>query len=259
MALQEAQKTDKPVVAYFFYPISLSEDRLVWQNPLVVRTSEPFIGAFLDIEKHADLIKKYDIHTFPAILFFDSKGRELLSLRMEEEKLQRTRLASRMKRALESIEEFNLIESQLKKYQDNPKIIAYYAKGLRDRGLFDQAEAQYNRLLNWKGIDPKLLEGVRKDYVDMFFFKGTLDLYAGNYARCIQTMERFLKQYPGKDAEPQAQLLIGMAKYESGDRKEGERLLNQVAKNSSAPIYQERARQYLQEKKGITSTPKRRR
>mgnify|MGYP001312226420 FL=1 len=255
-ALQEAQAQNKPVVAFFYHPFYYQnpalkrEDFLVWESPLVTRYDPDFIHVKVDVEEKSEEGSKYKVSTYPAVLFFDPQGREILALRIENEPLKRYLLAERMKSVLNSIDEFTLVEQQIRKTTTNPQLVLSYAKGLRDRAQFDQSEEQFQRLFQWPGLDEKTLQEAKSAYTNLVFFRASVDFYEGNYDRCIDQMQRFIAKNPENEAIPQAQCLLGMALYESGQRKEGESLLQKLSRNSKAGPFQEQAKRYLEEKKG---------
>ncbi len=255
-ALKDAQAKSQPVVAFFFHtfyyqnPARKREDFLVWESPLVTRYDPDFIHVKVDVETNADMGAKYKVSTFPAVLFFDPQGREILALRIENEPLKRYLLAERMKAALAQIDEFTLVEQQIQKNTTNPQLILTYAKGLRDRAQFDKAEEQFQRLFQWPGLDAAVMREAKNAYTNLVFFRASVDFYEGNYDRCIDQMKRFLEKNPTNEAVPQAQCLLGMALYEGGQVKEGEGILQKLSRNNQAGPFQEQAKRYLEEKKG---------
>ncbi len=251
-ALETAKEKKMPAFLYFFHSLALrkgSPERKLWASPLLKRYENSFVATLAEVDSNVDLIKKYGVSSFPAILFFDTKGREILALRIEDETLKQTMLAVRMKRVLREIEQFELIESQIQKYKDNARMVHSYADGLRDRGQFEEAEEQYVRLFQWENLDPTILKESETSYIHMLFLQATRDFYAGRYSSCIDTMRRFKAKYPGDDATTQADFLLGMAYYEAGDQKSGEQLLKTIARDKKAGIFQEKAKQYLDRKK----------
>ncbi len=250
-ALKKAAERNKPVVAYFYHLQSrrIREDKKVWQHPLLRRYYDKFIFAQVEIDMNGDLVTKYSVKAFPSVLFFDSKGRELLSYRIEEDQLKITVLAASMNKVLNDIENFTLLESQIKKMKDNPRMILLYAKGLTNRTLFGQAEEHFVRLFQWDGISKKLLEEAQKEYTIMLFMQAARSFYQEKFNHCAEIMTRFLDKYPDDDAVPQAKFLLGMALYEGGKKKEGTSLLKELARNKQYGLFQTKAKMYLDEKK----------
>jgi len=255
-ALKEAKQQDKPVFAFFYHylyyqnPKRQREDFLVWESPLVQKYLPNFIAVKVDVEGKDDIESKYGVLSFPTVLFFDPQGRELLSMRVEDKDMKRTVMAARMKKVLQSVEEFALVEEQIKTNDDNSKLVFMYAKGLRDRGMFEKAEEQYYRLLNWKGLSTEEQKEVKSSYIDMFFFQGAAEFYGGDFTRCIAIMQRFIDKNPQNEAVPQARLLMGMAMYESGRKTEGESILKSLMNAKNAGPIPEQAKKFLEEKKG---------
>lgn len=255
-ALKEAKQQNKPVFAFFYHylyyqnPKRQREDFLVWESPLVQKYLPNFIAVKVDVEGKDDIESKYGVLSFPTVLFFDPQGRELLSMRVEDKDLKHSIMATRMKKVLQSIEEFTLVEEQIKTNDDNSKLVFMYAKGLRDRGLFEKAEEQYYRLLNWKGLSAEEQKEVKSSYIDMFFFQGAAEFYGGDFNRCIDIMQRFIDKNPQNEAVPQARLLMGMAMYESGRKTEGESILKGLTNLKNAGPIPDQAKKFLEEKKG---------
>ncbi len=255
-ALSEAKLQNKPVFAFFYHylyyqnPTRQREDFLIWESPLVQKYLPNFIAVKVDVEGKDDIESKYGVLSFPTVLFFDPQGRELLSMRVEDKDMKRSIMAVRMKKVLQSIEEFTLVEEQIKTNDENPKLVLMYANGLRDRGMFERAEEQYYRLLNWKGLSPEELQEAKSSYTNMFFFQGAAEFYGGDFNRCIEIMQRFIDKNPQNDAVPQARLLMGMAMYESGRKTEGESILKDLTNLKNAGPIPDQAKKFLEEKKG---------
>ena len=78
-------------------------DKKVFADPEIIRLSESFIMTRIDITrkiKDQDEVKeKYSIKGAPTIIFFDKKGRELPTLRIESE-VGTAEFISHMKKAL---------------------------------------------------------------------------------------------------------------------------------------------------------------
>ncbi len=249
--LQKAEESGMPLVVYFYnlQSTQIRSDKKVWLHPLLQRYYDRFVYAHVEIGIHGKIVNRYGVKSFPSVLFFDSKGRELVNHRIEEDRLKITILAARMNRVLTDIENFAMLESQMKRFKDNPKMVLMYAKGLRDRAQFDHAEEHFLRLFAWDGISSTLLKEAEQEYTVMLFLQAAQYFYRGEYDRCADTMYRFLEKYPDDNAEPQARYLLGMALYEGGKKSEGEKMLKELARNKKNGIFADKARLYLAEKK----------
>ncbi len=255
-ALQDAKVQNKPVFAFFYHylyyqnPKRQREDFLVWESPLVQKYLSNFIAVKVDVEGKDDIETKYRVVSFPTVLFFDPQGHELMSQRIEGDDMKRTIVSVRMKKVLQNIEEFALLEQQIKTQDTNAKIVLMYANHLRDRGMYERAEEQYSRLLNWKDLDAEQMQQVKSDYTNMFFYQGAAEFYGGDFNRCIDIMGRFIAKNPKNEAISQAKLLMSMAMYEVGRKAEAEKNLKELAKDKSAGTVQAEAQRFLDEKKG---------
>ncbi len=284
-ALEQAKEEGKPVLAFCFHsyyyqnPAKKREDFLIWDSPIVRKYESDFIAVKVSAESKSELIEKYRVTSFPTILFFDPQGREIYTMRIEKKTslnpvaynplkkeyasssirnqtlkndptLKRSNIAQKMKQVIAKVEEFTLVEQQIKKDDSNPKMILMYAQGLRDRAQFDLAEEQFYRLMQNKKLDATFLDNVKSSYTNMIFYQGSVSFYDSQYEKCIETMQRFIAKNPDNEAVPQAQYLMGMALYESGRKAEGENILKTLARNKKSGPFQEQAKNYLNEKSG---------
>ena len=284
-ALVQAKEEGKPVLAFCFHsyyyqnPNKKREDFLIWDSPIVRKYESDFIAVKLSGESKGEIIEKYSVASFPTILFFDPQGRELYTMRIEKKTslnsmsfdpfknefesissrdralkndptLKRSNIAKRMKQVIQKIEEFTLVEQQIKKDDSNPKMILMYAKGLRDRAQFDLAEEQFYRLMHDQKLDVAFQNSVKSSYTNMILYQASVSFYDSKYEKCIETMERFIAKNPKNEAIPQARSLLGMALYESGRTAEGQKILKALARNKKSGPFQQHAKNYLNEKSG---------
>ncbi len=248
--LKTAKEKDKPVLVYCYHPNSLKEDKKIWLHPLLQKFSNDFLAVNLNIDHNGEFVAERRVQGFPAVLFFDPDGNELLSFRYEE-KFKRTLLALRFRQVLDAIEEFELVKSIVKAGQTKePRMIYLYAKGMRNRGFFDEAEEYFNHLLHQKNIPEPLMLRIKDAYINMFFLKATRAFYEGDFELSIDTLQQYLNRYPGDEGVHKANFLLGMSFFEAGARNEGASILKKLARDSSAGIIQEKAKRYLEEKKG---------
>jgi len=251
-ALKMGKEKNIPVFAYFYHPYDNKDDKQVWMSPLLAQFYSKFLAVGINIIANSELAGQVGTRVYPSVLFFDPQGREIYALRIEESdnSLKRTKLALRMKKALQSMEEFSLLESQLELTRKNPKMLLLYAKGLRDRAKFDEADVEFNRLFDAPNVDADLTKEARDDYSLMIFLKATQDFYKGDYALCIDALKRYIQKNPESDTLNHAQFILGIALYESGNQKVGMKELEKLSKDSKAGVFQEKAEMYLKEKKG---------
>lgn len=247
--LQNAKAQNKAALFYFYHPLTLRNDRAVWSHPLVMRYADRFLGAFVDIETKSELAESYNLNVFPSVLFFDPEGRELIAYRYEDEELKRTILASRMKRVLDSIDEFSLVQSQLRQRPDDPRLIFLYARGLRDRSQFEEAERLFQQLFSRDDITADLLQQTKEAHQHLLLQKATQNFYEKNFDVSISTLQRFVSLYPEEQGLDHVNFLMGIAYYEAGDRRNGEQLLNRLANRRDGGFFQEKAKMYLDEQK----------
>jgi len=255
-AFQQAKTENKAVLAFFYHylyyqnPGRQREDFLVWESPLVQKYISYYIPVKVNVEGKDDIESKYGVLSFPTVLFFDPQGRELKPMSIREKSLNKNTIAVRMKQVLENIDEFSLIEQQVKTDSNNPKFSLLYANGLRDRGLYDQAEEQYYRLMNGKNLDAALLAEVKTNYTNMLFYQGSNDFYSGRFDRCIETMQRFIAKNPTNEAVPQAKMLMGMSLCQVNRKDEGEKTLKELLRDKNAAPLHKEVQYFLNEKNG---------
>ncbi|MBD3268017.1 hypothetical protein GF373_15225 [bacterium] len=245
-AMKRGQKINKPVMAYFYHSLGRLKDEKVWKSPLLQKYNSSFIPVQLNINNNGEIIQKYNLVSFPSVLFFDTKGREILSCRFEDDRLTRTRLLLHIKKALENMEKFALIEDQIELMKNNPKMVLLYAKGLRDRAQFQKAEEQFKKLFAWKDLDPKILEEAQSSYSHMMLFRASRYFYGGEYEKCIEEVQRYLSYTPQTDYNLQAKYLLGISYYEVGSKREGKKVLQEVLKEDKNDFYTHKIKRYLQ-------------
>ncbi len=254
-ALETGKEENKPVLVFVYHPFSYHKadqkraDFLVWDSPVVAKMMAKFIQVHVNVEKQSELGTRLGAHQYPAVLFFDPKGREILALRLEDKKLTRSRVVTRLKQVLNRIDEFDRIEQQIKVSDSDPQLVLQYAKGLRDRAQFDRAEEHFNRLFKWKNLDPKIHKEADSANSLMIFYQASRRFYGGDYDQCIDLVQRFLAKSPKSASIHQANLLLGMALYESGEKKDAEKVLKRLARDKKAGIFKEKAKHYLDQKK----------
>ncbi|MDX9752862.1 MAG: hypothetical protein RBU29_02820 [bacterium] len=249
-ALSDGQKNGKPVMAYFYYQAHLAADMKVWDHPYVTQYDGKFIPVMLDVDGTAEQIKKYGVLTFPSILFFDTKGRELLFLRYEEDKLLRSAVALRMKKALENMEEFSLLESQFETLKTNPRMVLKYATGLRDRAKYTEAETYFKQLFSNQTLPADLKAQVTEDYAHMILFNASRAFFKDKFEDTITWLQKFKANCKNTNFDMQVDLMLGMALIEAGSQDQGRQILNEIIKKDKDGDFGSKAKLFLDEKKG---------
>lgn len=246
-AFEAAAAEQKPVMMYLYHPFSLREDAPIFSNALVQRYSDRFVAVQINIDSKGETAERFGVSAFPAVLFFDAQERELLAFRYEGEKLKRTLLAQRMKRAIESVEEFALLESQKERLADNPNFLFRYAKGLRDRGQFKEADSYFGRLFEADGIDAALRDKAEVAFLQMLILQATQHFYAKRYDPCIEILQRLVEKANREVIVYQSRYLLGLAYWEAGDKSRGQKELKALARDNDAGVYQSMSQRYLED------------
>ncbi len=249
-ALKKGREQSKPVFAYFYHPIDNKGDKKVWLNSALSRFSNRFIAVGVNIVSFVNIAEKYGTNRYPTILFFDPQGRELYAYRLDDDRLKLSPLISRMNSVLKAIDEFALVESQQEMTRKSPKLLLLYAKGLRDRALFDEADREFNRLLEMKDVDPQVKEEAQQAYKFMVFLRASKAFYEGEYDRCIENLKRFIAKNPNSESIYHARFILGVALYEAGAHQDGKEELEKLSRNTNAGVFKDQAKMYLLEKKG---------
>lgn len=244
--LAKAKEENKPVIMYFFYPANLKRDREVLQHPHITRYGDDFLGVMINIELFSEIASQYNLNVFPAVLFFDPKGNELITKRYEDTQLNRKDLAQRMKNVLESIDEFALLDANFEQFKDSPNYRFRYAVGLLDRAEFDRAEDLFMSVIEDDQASSNLVRRARNAHQKLMILRATWDFYAERFDSSIDTLQRFLSLYDDdEEAKNHIEFLLGIAYYEAGDQQNGLKLLKRLAGDRSAGIFREKARRYL--------------
>jgi thiol:disulfide interchange protein len=79
-ALAEAKKTQKPIMIDFFAtwcgPCKML-DQQIYPAPAVVEEAQNFISVKVDVDKHTDIARKYNVTGLPSIVFLSASGEEI--------------------------------------------------------------------------------------------------------------------------------------------------------------------------------------
>ncbi len=247
-AFAQSKASGKPVMMYLYHPFSLREDNKVFTNALVQRYSDKVIAVQINIDANGAAADRFHVTSFPAVLFFDDKERELFSFRYEAEKLLRTRLVQRIKQALASIDEFTLLESQAETLKDNPEFLYRYARGLRDRGLFKEADTHFQQLFDNPNTAPELLAKGKTAFLSMLILRATQDLYSQRFDAAINQLRRIIDKVSEPAIVNQSTYLLGTAYWEAGDKNKAKSTLKKLSRNKKAEPFASMADRYLNEK-----------
>lgn len=247
---QQAKGEGKPVMMYLYHPFSLREDNKIFTNALVQRYSDKLIAVQINIDSRGEIADRFDVHSFPAVLFFDDKEREIISLRYESEKLLRTRLVQRIKQTIANMDKFILLESQIETMKDNPQFLYQYGKGLRDRGLYKEADSYFQRITDNPEATEELKQKTKIAFLSMLILQATQHLYGQRYDQAIEILQRLVDKVDEPSIVYQSQYLLGTAYWEAGDKKKAESELKKLARNKKSEPFASMAGRFLEEKKG---------
>ncbi len=79
-ALDKAKETQKPVMIDFFAtwcpPCKLLDEK-IYPAAAVVEEAENFVCVKVDVDKHADIARKYNVNGLPSLVFLDAAGTEI--------------------------------------------------------------------------------------------------------------------------------------------------------------------------------------
>lgn len=79
-ALDAAKKTQKPIMIDFFAtwcPPCKMLDEKIYPAAAVVEEAENFVCVKVDVDKHADIARKYNVNGLPSLVFLDASGTEI--------------------------------------------------------------------------------------------------------------------------------------------------------------------------------------
>jgi thiol:disulfide interchange protein len=79
-ALAEAKKTQKPIMIDFFAtwcPPCKMLDEKIYPSSAVVEEAQNFVCVKVDVDKHADIARKYSVNGLPSLVFLNASGNEI--------------------------------------------------------------------------------------------------------------------------------------------------------------------------------------
>jgi tetratricopeptide (TPR) repeat protein len=254
-ALAKAKAEDRFIVAYFALASSPSCQKMESQTLALsptVKALEGFVRVRVDVERDRGWALQYRIKQCPAVVFFDSQGRELdrfsgfcdfrtllrRALEAVDSKTNYVLLKERLGADPGDVEALYYMGFKYVRRDDFDRAAKYFEKVKRldkddERGFFDNIELHELQMLPQRGELEEALRrtadfGARHPESDVLdqadLLRARLLWMTGQGAQALEAYERFLLEHPDSQLRPRAQeALAGLRAVPPPGSPEGER------------------------------------
>jgi tetratricopeptide (TPR) repeat protein len=196
-AIEEARIRAIPILIFFSASWSKPSQEMlekVWSNDSVINYSKKFVNIHVDVDSNPELVKKYNIKSYPSVIFTDPWGH----VTIQHVGVSAAKDIVMLMRGFPS--DLSFINELKKKVEENTqdvdtlrKLAQFYSK----IQVLDTASEYYQMALELKE-----LEG-NEELKDMIIFGlAWNEIRLKNYKKAEEILEEELKEYPkGKSTE----------------------------------------------------------
>jgi tetratricopeptide (TPR) repeat protein len=211
-ALKLAEEKGMPLIVFFMASWS-SPSRMmlekVWENEAIVEQAQKFVAVQVDVDRHPEIAKQYEVKTYPTVVFSDPSG-EIKIQRVGV--VQASEMATLMKvfpRDFKGIVELKKkIEKNNQDFETLRRLADFYAQ----IHIWELSSEYYKEALKLGNLDKN------EELKDLIIFSLAMnELRLKRYEEAAKLFEEELSEYPeGKSTE---NLLYGLFIAYIGQKK----------------------------------------
>lgn len=233
-----ALKANKPLLLEFWAdwcPPCLVMDAEVYTNVSVIEAMTKVLPVRIDVDKQPAMTRKYELTGMPMLVFADSYGNELFRFTGI---LTVPTLLQLLQELPGDVTNINQLTRILAKDKDNFAALESLGRELKAAGLFRSSNVYYGRATRVRTLPEEA--GKRGD---ILIAMGHNHLELKEFREAARVFERYLADFRGGPAEPEAMLGLGRALLFQNKRPEAKRTLQTLTgRYKSGPIYTEAMR-----------------
>lgn len=230
--------SNKPMLIEFWAnwcPPCLVMDAEVYTNASVIQAMTKVVPVRIDVDKQPLIARKYELTGMPMLVFADSYGNELF-------RFTGTITAPTMIQLLRElpgdVTNVNRLARVLAKDQDNFAALEGLGRELKAAGLFRSSNVYYTRATRVRPLPEQA--GTRGD---ILIAMGHNHLELKEFREAARVFERYLDDFSGGPAEPDAMLGLGRALLFQDKRADAKRTLQALTgRHKTSPLYNQAVR-----------------
>lgn len=240
--LQKASATalsaNKPILIEFWAdwcPPCKVMDAEVYPDTAVIKAMAKVLPVRIDVDKQGDVARKYEVASMPTLVFADSYGNELF-------RFTGTITAATMIQLLQElpgdVTNINQLARILAKDKENFTALESLGRELKAAGLFRSSNVYYGRAIRGRTAPEQV-----STRGDILIAMGHNHLELKEFREAANAFQRYLKDFSGGRAEPEAMLGLGRALLFQNKRADAKRALQTLtARHKTGPTYSEAVR-----------------
>ena len=174
----------------------------------------------VDVDKHPDVARKYNVNGTPTLMLTDSYGTELFRY---TGLLDADRMLQLFKELPADVSRFNQLSQALARDKDDFRVLAALGRELRADGFFRSSNRYLDRALRARAASDQadaradILVAMGRNYFEL-----------KEYDRAARSFERHLREFPARPAEPEVMLGLGWALLSQNKTAEGRKVLQSL-------------------------------
>lgn len=230
--------TNKPMLIEFWAhwcPPCLVMDAEVYTNSSVIEAMTKVLPVRIDVDRQPQVARRYELAGMPMLVFADSYGNELFRFTGT---LTVPTMLQLMNELPGDVTTINRLSRVLAKDKDNFDALTALGRELRASGFWRSSNTYLARAIRVRALpdQPETRSG-------LLIAMGHNHLELKEFGDAAKVFERYLKEFAGAPAEPEAMLGLARALLYQNKRDEGKRALERlISKYRSGPTHDEAVR-----------------